>query len=273
MKAEDNPFPYITLVEGAAPAAPSAGRQKEFIDSADHKVKRINSAGAVTTVEGGSSGGGSGASRFDTATDTLWGTDLGYDAEFDTDTSSLPSGWAWLNQGTATYQQAFGAALLADTGTSQLRGIEQNIPAGSSWVAVTKILLPPKPANFRNAGIYIRDGATGKLTWYSIGHTSGVTMGVSVQIDNWTNSTTYSASALAGSAPVHNLAYLAVRKNSATSWDFLGSADGLSWANFDLARNISTFTASPSKIGLAWSTPDATRMSAHWFRVRSTLPA
>lgn len=58
MKAEDNPFPYITLVEGAAPAAPSAGRQKEFIDSADHKVKRINSAGTVTTIEGTGGGGG-----------------------------------------------------------------------------------------------------------------------------------------------------------------------------------------------------------------------
>lgn len=57
MKAEDNPYPYITLVETTTPAAPAAGRQKAFVDSADHKFKRVNSSGAVTTIEGGSGGG------------------------------------------------------------------------------------------------------------------------------------------------------------------------------------------------------------------------
>lgn len=67
MKAEDNPFPYVTLVEGTTPAAPAAGRQREFIDSADHKLKRVNSAGTVTTVEGGSGGGGGTPETYDAA--------------------------------------------------------------------------------------------------------------------------------------------------------------------------------------------------------------
>lgn len=55
---ENNLSPYATFVEGTTPASPSAGQQRTFIDSADHKFKRVNSSGTVTTIEGG--GGGSG---------------------------------------------------------------------------------------------------------------------------------------------------------------------------------------------------------------------
>lgn len=241
-------------------------RGKEGTTGVAHSVgdKVVNSALVADLSMG---------SRFDNPNDASWGADLGYDLEAETDTTSLPTGWAWLNQGTATYAQAFGAAFITDTGASTVRGIEQNLPSGSSWVAIAKMVMPAKSANFRNGGLYIRDGATGRLTLFSMGHTSGVTGGLSVQIDNWTNATTYSAAALGGAAVIPNLTYLAVRKNSATSWDFLGSADGLSWANLDLARNITSFTATPSKIGFGWSTSDATRLSLHWFRVRATLPA
>lgn len=54
--ASDNAFPKLVVTEGSAPASPSAGQQKLFIDSADHKLKRKDSGGTVTTVEGGSSG-------------------------------------------------------------------------------------------------------------------------------------------------------------------------------------------------------------------------
>jgi hypothetical protein len=55
-KASDNPYPSLLLVEGAAPADPAAGGQRLFIDSTDHTLKRVDSAGTVTAVE---SGGGS----------------------------------------------------------------------------------------------------------------------------------------------------------------------------------------------------------------------
>lgn len=55
-KASDNLFPYLHLVPAAAPAAPAAGAERVFLDSADgNKLKRKNSAGTVTTVEGGGS--------------------------------------------------------------------------------------------------------------------------------------------------------------------------------------------------------------------------
>lgn len=55
-KASDNPFPSILVVEGSAPTTPASGDQRLFIDDTDHKLKRIDSAGSVTTVEGGSGG-------------------------------------------------------------------------------------------------------------------------------------------------------------------------------------------------------------------------
>jgi len=61
--ASDNPFPSVLVTEGSAPASPAAGKQRVFIDSADHVLKVKNSAGTVTAV------GGAGGSM---ATDTLW---------------------------------------------------------------------------------------------------------------------------------------------------------------------------------------------------------
>lgn len=54
-KASDNIFPKLIVAEGSAPSSPSAGDQKLFIDSADHKLKRKDSGGSVTTIEGGGS--------------------------------------------------------------------------------------------------------------------------------------------------------------------------------------------------------------------------
>lgn len=52
-KASDNLFPKVLVAEGSTPASPATGGQALFIDSADHKLKRVNSSGTVSTVEGG----------------------------------------------------------------------------------------------------------------------------------------------------------------------------------------------------------------------------
>lgn len=49
-KAQDNLFPYISVVETAVPANPAAGNQKLYIDPADHLLKRVDSSGAVVTL-------------------------------------------------------------------------------------------------------------------------------------------------------------------------------------------------------------------------------
>lgn len=51
--ASDNIFPKIILSEDAAPASPSAGDFKLYVDSSDHLFKMKNSSGTVTTFGSG----------------------------------------------------------------------------------------------------------------------------------------------------------------------------------------------------------------------------
>jgi hypothetical protein len=51
-KGSDNPFPSVLVVEGTVPSSPAAGRQRVYIDSADSALKRVNSSGTVTLIEG-----------------------------------------------------------------------------------------------------------------------------------------------------------------------------------------------------------------------------
>jgi hypothetical protein len=50
-KASDNAFPSILLTEGTEPAAPAAGKQRLYIDSSTHKLKRTDSSGTDVVVE------------------------------------------------------------------------------------------------------------------------------------------------------------------------------------------------------------------------------
>ncbi len=52
----NNPFPKVKVVEQASVATPSAGAQHLFIDSADHHLKRKNSSGTITDLEGAGAG-------------------------------------------------------------------------------------------------------------------------------------------------------------------------------------------------------------------------
>lgn len=62
-KASDNPFPSILVTEGTEPSPPAAGKQRLYIDSTTHKLKRTDSTGTDVTIEGG-----------DVASDVIWDT-------------------------------------------------------------------------------------------------------------------------------------------------------------------------------------------------------
>jgi hypothetical protein len=70
--ASDNPFPSLLVTEGSAPSSPAAGKQRVYIDSADHKLKRKNSSGTVTVIE--SSGSVATDTIFDAKGDLAVGT-------------------------------------------------------------------------------------------------------------------------------------------------------------------------------------------------------
>lgn len=50
-KASDNAFPSLLITEGTEPSAPAAGKQRVYIDSTSHKVKRTDSAGTEVTID------------------------------------------------------------------------------------------------------------------------------------------------------------------------------------------------------------------------------
>ncbi len=50
---QDVELPYDTFVEGTSPSNPASGRQKVYVDVADHKLKRRDSAGTVVVIEAG----------------------------------------------------------------------------------------------------------------------------------------------------------------------------------------------------------------------------
>ena len=54
-KASDNAFPSLLITEGTEPSAPAAGKQRVYIDSTTHKLKRTDSSGVDVTIEGGAS--------------------------------------------------------------------------------------------------------------------------------------------------------------------------------------------------------------------------
>ncbi len=55
-KISDVPVNGTLQTEISTPSNPASGKQRVFVDSADHKLKRINSSGTVIVIEGAASG-------------------------------------------------------------------------------------------------------------------------------------------------------------------------------------------------------------------------
>lgn len=129
-KASDNPYPSLMVVEGAVPASPAAGRHRLYVDSADHKLKRVDSAGAVKDLEAG--------------------TALLYDAKGDILISTGNDAPARLGVG------ADGQVLMADSTTAQ--GVKWGTAGGgapSSWV----------PSGYEGIGLIANGAAANSSFW------------------------------------------------------------------------------------------------------------
>lgn len=102
-KASDNAFPSLLITEGTEPAAPAAGKQRLYIDSTTHKLKRTDSGGVDVTIEGAGS----------VATDAIW------DAAGDLAVGSGADTAAKLVKGNAGGTLAMGnAAVIWNAGTA-----------------------------------------------------------------------------------------------------------------------------------------------------------
>lgn len=206
------------------------------------------------------------------AFNAIYGTGItSYDVEFNTaDTTSLPSGWSWVNQETASYRERFGAGTLTvPSAALEIRGIVRALPSESTWTATmwaTGSQIGNAASDAELFGLILRDSATGKNAMLRRASTSGVITTKSAN-DNFGTAANFSAARF---TYANGLLGFRVKRNSATSYDFQFSADGgISWSDVDMARDMSAhFT--PDQIGffalqsLGWQC----EYSIHSFRVR-----
>lgn len=172
-----------------------------------------------------------------------------FNQEFSGSGSSLPSGWSWLNQGSATYSEGSGVgtvALAAGSSGVNWRGIVTTPPSASTFTVVAKRLATFGGSGDRGSGLILRDSVSDKcLTWYY--YSTGASN--EQHVVTWTATlggtpTIRSSNISAGSQ--HQ--FLRIVKNSASSWDFARSTDGVSWTTQLSAFDVgAVFT--PDQIG------------------------
>lgn len=249
MKAEDNPFPYITLVEGSTPASPASGRQREFIDSADHKVKRVDSTGTVVTVEGG---GGSTSTKMPldpaTPTDGFTGT-------------SLDVAWT-LGGSYVSGDFTFGDSWLACATARAAGSYVYRTPPGS-WSTITMkctSLAPTSGADFGILAVDATGAGVGAAAVYN-GAPDGTIIGT---LAGGIYSSGVLASAdIPGANTVRGQVHWLRLRKSGTSWFASASLNGVNWASETTALTNSatiarigfgawTSTATPKSFGIDW---------------------
>lgn len=201
----------------------------------------------------------------------LWGTNLGYDEEFNDFSSSLPDGWSWKNQSTSTFSQSFGKGIVAAPAAAGIhwRGIVRPVPTPSSYELVTKMSWNSRSGNESATGIGFTDSGTKLLSfyWYSLNGTSVM------YLVSWTDLDGGGPSVKFGPitpSPIGMPNYLRIRKNSATSYDFAFSLDGVMWYNLTTGYDVSAILT-PTHIGfLAYNSAGyAWNLGLEWFRVRN----
>jgi hypothetical protein len=191
---------------------------------------------------------------------------------FDTDTTSLPSGWAWRNQGSAAWQQILGKGVLTiPSGSTNLRMIERNVPPDSSWVAITRFTITGAALNIGGGMGLWRDANNSGFRFVRVNNSANTL------VQWFTAPSTYSGDTAFQNIPSDATVgvYLAIRKNSATSWDFLVSPNGVTWATILGAYNVQTnLTAAPDKVFLFGDTNTGGNGSVDFdfFVICSTLP-
>lgn len=181
--------------------------------------------------------------------------------------TTLPDGWTWVNQGTATYVERHGAGVVdVPIASAQSRYLVRDLPADATWEAYFKTSGLRRATGGR-IGVCLHETASGEFV--NLYQYEKVT---NVSVATFTAHSTFGTS-LADVDPglmSDPVTYWRIKKNSATSFDFAASPDGLCWGTV-LAGYDPTAFFTPNKIGFVVTSPDGTvpvRMAAHWYRVK-----
>ena len=194
-----------------------------------------------------------------------WSADLGYDIELNGTGSTLPSGWSWVNQGSTTWTEAFGAGCLNNvTGAgNSLRGIVRAFPPSASWAATAKITLNGAVLNGTASGLILRSSSTGRLMVLGLQDT------VSVSVSQWADTATPSTQHAIQTC-IEPARYFRITRNSSTSYTYQWSCDGAGWVTLLSAHNPTGYVT-PDQIGFYVNRPtlaSSASGSMHWFRIR-----
>lgn len=211
--------------------------------------------------------------------DGRYGAPLAYDQEFDASGSSLPSGWSWVNQGDSTYTEGDGGAqvLCAYTGgttsgsaNERHRMLVRSLPSESTWSAFARVAQAfARVGSWHRMGLVLRASGSGEYIAFTRSM-EGAEQFAKISINYWSAINTYGGSQPIDRVYTDFVRYLRIRKNSATSFDFLASTSGRSWYPILSAHNPSYFGSGIDQIGFLFACNDSDGLYADldWFRVR-----
>lgn len=196
--------------------------------------------------------------------DDPWhGTD---DVEFGRDNvSTLPSGFSWVNQGSATYGERFGSGEIYEPGsTGGIRMVVKSLPAGWSemWCKYSAIAVSAPLVS-----LVMRDSGSSGLVNLQTYINSGAPM---FQAAKYTDPQTYNSAfgTLTISQALNSDIVARVIKNSSSSYDFKVSQGGANWLTVASSADVSAFMT-PDQCGLgvhASSTSVPALVSFKWLR-------
>jgi hypothetical protein len=185
-----------------------------------------------------------------------------YDYEFTGSGTTIPAGWSWTNQGTSTYLEKNGSGYLtAPTGLGwNNRFIHSPIATDASFEYRAKFrLVAVRNANYFQIGFFLTDGT--KLIVAGLDSRG-------LKYIYWNTPTSYNTESGGYPLMVADTLYLALRKNSATSWDLGYSTDGEIYSWGYEAVNFSTFMT-PTGIGFGFQNENQAGLqtvACDWFR-------
>lgn len=174
-----NPAGSDPMTDGAGHAAQHA-EANDAIDAiqttlgVDPQGGETDVAARLDAIEA-SIGGGGGSTW---PPDDPPGSPSAYDYEFGATTTSLPAGWSWVNQGSATYDEKYGSGyiLVPSSSGTNLRIIQQAAPSAPFTLTAKFRRVATTGTGAYFVGLVLRNSGSGKvanlawdgrgLTWY-----------------------------------------------------------------------------------------------------------
>ena len=201
-------------------------------------------------------------------------SDLGY--EFNAlNTTTLPTGWAWLNQGDATYYEDNGCGTIFNPNSGMgspddVAAIIQPITFTYPFTIWANICIGLGPTNYNSAGIVMYASGSGQLTAFNLG------VGGSFWQYGWTQwSDPTSFSGSGGNpifGPLPNFRYWRVIFTADNNWELDLSDNGYAWWQVITGYDPSGFETGFDHLGFfadANGGGDA-YLSAHWLRFQAS---